>query len=58
MASFTQLFKKDNKEELSEQEQMFRQNDRIFIFIIVLAAIVICVDYALVMKFFEMIDNL
>lgn len=58
MAGFTQLFKKENKDELSEQELMYRQNDRIFIFIMVLAAVVISVDYALVMKFFDIINNL
>ena len=58
MAGITQLFKKTNKEKLSEQELMYRQNDRIFIFILVLAAIVISVDYALVMKFIDIINNL
>lgn len=58
MANIMQLFKKANKDKLSEQELMYRQNDKIFIFILVLVAVVISVDYALVMKFIDLINNL
>lgn len=59
MAYIMQLFKKANSDKkLSEQELMYKQNDKIFIFIVVLAMIVIAVDYALIMKFMDIIGNL
>lgn len=58
MSNITGLFKKVDREKLSEQELMYRQNDRIFIFILILVAIVISVDYALIMKFIDIIKNL
>lgn len=59
MAYIMQLFKKANSDKkLSEQELMYKQNDKIFIFIVVLATIVIAVDYALIMKFMDIIGNL
>ncbi|MBP3707878.1 MAG: hypothetical protein J6J36_04645 [Clostridia bacterium] len=58
MAYITQLFKKLDKEKMSEQEVMHRQNDKIFVFILVLSAVVIAIDYALIIKFIDMIKNL
>lgn len=59
MAYIMQLLKKANSDKkLSEQELMYKQNDKIFIFIVVLATIVIAVDYALIMKFMDIIGNL
>ena len=59
MAYIIQLFKRANSDKkLSEQELMYKQNDKIFIFIVVLATIVIAVDYALIMKFMDIIGNL
>ncbi len=59
MAYIMQLFKRANSDKkLSEQELMYKQNDKIFIFIVVLATIVIAVDYALIMKFMDIIGNL
>lgn len=59
MAYIMQLFKKANSDKkLSEQELMYKQNDKIFIFIVVLATIVIAVDYALIIKFMDIIGNL
>lgn len=59
MAYIMQLFKKANSDKkLSEQELMYKQNDKIFIFIVVLATIVIAVDCALIMKFMDIIGNL
>ena len=59
MAYIIQLFKRANSDKkLSEQELIYKQNDKIFIFIVVLATIVIAVDYALVMKFMDIIGNL
>ena len=58
MAYITQLFKKLEKEKMSEQEVMHRQNDKIFVFILVLSAIVMVIDYALIIKFVDMIKNL
>lgn len=58
MAYIIQLFKKLDKEKMSEQEIMHRQNDKIFIFILVLSAVVMALDYALIVKFIEMIKNL
>ena len=58
MAYITQMFKKSEKQKLSEQELMLRRNDKIFIFIVVLAIIVMAVDYALLIKFIDIIKNL
>ena len=58
MAYITQMFKKSKKQKLSEQELMLRSNDRIFIFTVVLAVIVMAVDYALLIKFIDIIKNL
>ena len=58
MAYITQLFKKTDKQKLTEQELMFRQNDKIFIFIVVLAIIVMAVDYAILVKFMDIVKNL
>lgn len=59
MAYIMQLFKRANSDKkLSEQELMYKQNNKIFIFIVVLATIVIAVDYALIMKFMDIIGNL
>ena len=59
MAYIMQLFKRAKSDKkLSEQELMYKQNDKIFIFIVVLATIVIAVDYALIMKFMDIIGNL
>lgn len=58
MAYITQFFKKMDKEKMSEQEVMHRQNDKIFIFIIVLSAVVMAIDYALIVNFVDMIKNL
>lgn len=58
MAYIIQLFKKLDKEKMSEQEIMHRQNDKIFIFILVLSAVVMALDYALIVKFIDMIKNL
>ena len=58
MANIMRLFKKASKDKLSEQELMYRQNDKIFIFILVLVTVIISVDYALVMKFIDLINNI
>lgn len=58
MAYIMQLFKKIDKEKMSEQEIMHRQNDKIFVFILVLSAIVMAIDYVLILKFIDMIKNL
>ena len=59
MAYIMQLFKRANSDKkLSEQELMYKQNNKIFIVIVVLATIVIAVDYALIMKFMDIIGNL
>lgn len=58
MAYVTQLFKKLDKEKMSEQEIMHRQNDKIFVFILVLSAVVMAIDYALIVKFVDMIKDL
>lgn len=45
---------KDN----SEKELIYKQNDKIFIFIIILSAIVLAVDYALIIEFMNILENI
>ena len=58
MAYITQVFKNLEKPIMSQQDVMHRQNDKIFVFILVLSAIVMVIDYALIIKFVDMIKNL
>lgn len=44
--------------ENSEKELIYKQNDKIFIFIVILSAIVIAVDYALIIKFINILENI
>ena len=49
---------KKNRDYLTEQEQIQKSSSRILIFIVILAGIVFAVDYALVLKFIEIIKKL
>jgi len=48
---------KKNKEQLFEQEQIDRASNRMLIFILVLVSIVFIIDYVLVNKFMEILNN-
>lgn len=48
---------KKNKEQLFEQEQIDRSSNRMLIFILVLVSIVFIIDYVLVNKFMEILNN-
>lgn len=49
---------KKNKNKLSEQEQIQRASNRLLIFIILFVGIVFAIDYALVLKFIDIIKKL
>jgi len=53
----TRVLKK-NKNCLTDQEQIQKSSGQILIFIVVLAGIVFAIDYALVLKFIEIIKKL
>lgn len=57
MADSARLFKKD-KEEVSDAESMFKLNNKIFIFIVILATTILVVDYVLVITFIDIIKTL
>lgn len=57
MADSARLFKKD-KEELSNNESVLKLNNKIFIFIVILATTILVVDYVLVITFIDIIKNL
>jgi len=48
---------KKNKEQLLEQEQIDRASNRMLVFILVLVSIVFIIDYVLVNKFMEILNN-
>lgn len=48
---------KKNKEQLFEQEQIDRASNRMLVFILVLVSIVFIIDYVLVNKFMEILNN-
>ena len=48
---------KKNKEQLFEQEQIDRASNRMLIFILMLVSIVFIIDYVLVNKFMEILNN-
>ena len=48
---------KKNKEQLFEQEQIDRASNRMLIFILMLVSIVFIIDYVLVNKFIEILNN-
>lgn len=48
---------KKNKNKLSEQEQIQKASNRMLIFIIIFSGIVLAIDYALVLKFMDIIKN-
>lgn len=57
MADSAHLFKKD-KEELSDNESILKLDNKIFIFIVILATTILVVDYVLVITFIDIIKNL
>ena len=48
---------KKNKEQVLEQEQIDRASNRMLIFILMLVSIVFIIDYVLVNKFMEILNN-
>lgn len=48
---------KKNKEQVLEQEQIDRASNRMLVFILVLVSIVFIIDYVLVNKFMEILNN-
>lgn len=53
----TRVLKK-NKEKLTDQEQIQRASSKILLFIIIFTGIVFAIDYALVLKFMDIIKKL
>ncbi|MBP3503227.1 MAG: hypothetical protein J6K42_07160 [Clostridia bacterium] len=60
MAYFIESFKKFNFKNWKKisKKTVIHQEDKIFIFIVILSTIVITVDYALIIKFIDIIKNI
>ena len=60
MAYIIESFKKINfkKWKKISKKTVMNQEDKIFIFIVILSTIVITVDYALIIKFIDIIKNI
>ena len=60
MAYIIESFKKLNfkKWKKASRKTVIPQEDKIFIFIVILSTIVITIDYALIIKFIDIIKNI